>query len=339
MHVLTSAGGGPPRETLPDGVTVHRVVEDWSIRSGSRAAADAIVGAERIQVLHVLFPDSVIQGRYHLPAAIGLGRVPLVTTFWNLGLGRRSPLPLRLESLALLARSAAVSSHDPTYVAALRRIVLGLKPVRWLPVGSNADGVGERQSSAEPFTLGYFGQLDFTRGVDTLFEALALLAQPVRLRMLGSASRPSRYADDPAALAEFERLRALPARLGIAESVEWTGFVPDDELPHALAALDLCVLPYRRNSLGRSALAAALQAGVPVVLGGSAEGIAPLRPGEHVALVPPDDPRRLAGTIGRLVADAGERAGLAEGARRAAAFFAWPRIAETALAIYREALR
>jgi glycosyltransferase involved in cell wall biosynthesis len=233
-----------------------------------------------------------------------------------------------------------VSSHDPTYLAALRRITLGRKPVRWLPVGSNFAEAGIRRRRDGPPTLGFFGQLDFTRGIDTLFHAFARLGRDdVRLVMVGSAGRPERYANDPAALAEFERLRALPEKLGIADAVEWTGFVPDAELPDALADLDLCVLPYRRNSIGRSALAAALGAGVPVVLGGRAEGIAPLRDGDHVALVPPDDAETLSRTIGRLLDDDAERGRLAEGALRGARYFAWSDIAAAALDLYREALR
>jgi glycosyltransferase involved in cell wall biosynthesis len=341
VHVLTSVADAPTLESLPSGVTVHRIVDDWTLRGGRTALrkANEIVAAERIDVVHVLFPDSDIQGRYQLPALVGLRRAPLVTTFWNLGLGRRSPLPLRLESAALLARSAVLSSHDPTYLAALRRVTLGRKPVRWLPVGSNFTEAGERARHDGPPTLGFFGQLDFTRGVDTLFEAVARLGRHhVRLVMIGSAGRPERYATDAAALAEFERLRALPEQLGIAGSVEWTGFVPDDEVPGALAGLDICVLPYRRNSLGRSALAAALGAGVPVVLGGRPEGIAPLLAGEHVALVPPDDVDALSRTIARLLDDDSERARLAEGALRGSRYFAWDGIAAAALELYREAL-
>jgi glycosyltransferase involved in cell wall biosynthesis len=342
VHVLTSAGAGPADERLPSGVVVHRTIEDWTICGGAASLrrANAVLEAERIEVVHVLFPDSVVQARYQLPALLGRGSVPLVTTFWNLGLGRRSPVPLRLEALALLLRSKVLSSHDPGYLARLRRLAAGTKRVRWLPVGSNFGGPAVRARREGPFTLGFFGQLDFTRGVDTLFEALARLGRPdLRLVMIGSAGRPERYAADPPALAEFERLRALPARLGIQDAVEWTGFLADEEVPQALADLDLCVLPYRRNSLGRSALAAALEAGVPVVLGGRPDRVAPLRPGEHVALVPPDDPGELARTIGRLADDPGERERLAAGARRAAAFFAWPRIAELAVSLYREALR
>src|SRR5207248_11477670 len=123
--------------------------------------------------------------------------------------------------------------------------------------------------------------LDLTRGVDVLFEAVRRLRDgyDVRLRMIGSAGRPGRY---PAG--ELERYQALPSRLGIEDLVEWTDYLPDEEAAASLARSDLCVLPYRRNSVGRSALAAAFDNGVPVVLAGTQERIAPLEDGEHVAL-------------------------------------------------------
>ncbi len=337
VHVVTSRGAGPEREESAEGFAVHRIVDDWTFRgvAASRSRVRSVLEAEHADVFHVFFPDSVVGPAYQAAAFLAPRRTRLVTTWWNLGLGRRSPSLLRIGSAALLARSRVLSSHDPSYVAALDRLVLGLKPVELLPVGSNFVPADRRRRDG-PLTLGFFGQLDFTRGVDTLFDALARLARPeVRLVMLGSAGRPERYGGDP----EFARLLALPGELGIDRQVQWTGFLSDEEVPQALADLDLCVLPYRRNSLGRSALAAALEAGTPVVLGGRADRVAPLVPGEHVALVSPDDPQGLADTLARLIDDDDERARLAAGARRAADFFAWPRIAETALELYKRALR
>lgn len=337
VHVLTSVAQAPEVEQVSERVTVHRIVQDWAWPGGRDSLRRINATLDRVdaRVVHVFFPDSVIEGAYQLPPLIGLGRRPLVTTFWNLGLGRRSPLPVRLASVGLILRSKVISSHDPTYLAALRRLVAGTKPVEFLPVGSNFGGA-VRTRTTGPFTLGFFGQLDFTRGVDTLFEALARLARPeVRLVMLGSAGRPERYGDDP----EFARLLALPAQLGIAGQVEWTGFLDDAEVSQRLADLDLCVLPYRRNSIGRSALAAALAVGVPVVLGGRADRVAPLVPGRDVALVPPDDPDVLATELGRLIDDPEARTRLGAGAAHAARQFAWPRIAARALETYREALR
>jgi len=334
--VTSPAAGAEERERIGAGVTVHRVVDEWALARGGRRTlrqVDDLLAAERVDVVHVFFPDSVLQSRYQLPAAVALGRLPLVTTFWNLGLGRRSPLPIKLEALALLARSAALTSHDPGYLRALRIGAGWARPVHWLPVGTNL-GAGAGRNRAEirsrlaldgGAALGYFGHLDFTRGVEDLFRAVATLRRDrdVRLVMVGSAGeREGDY-------------RELAARLGIGEAVRWTGYLPAPEAADALASVDLCVLPYRRNSLGRSALAAALELGLPTVLGGTPAAAAPLRAGEHVALTPPGDVAALTATVARLLDDEPARTRLASGARRGARLFAWPRIAATAIGLYR----
>ena len=148
-HVITSADGRSG-STDEAGVVVHRVVGDWSL--GARRPAGAQAGQPdaddkpESEVLHVLFPDSVHQGRYQLPALFGLGRTPLVATWWNLGLGRRSPVTVRAESLALLLRARVLTSHDPSYLAVLRRAALAAR-VEWLPVGNNLSAETARVDS------------------------------------------------------------------------------------------------------------------------------------------------------------------------------------------------
>lgn len=345
--VLTSAGF--PREEHPrEGMTVRREIVDWGFRGDLKAANDALEDAGS-QLVHVLFPDSVLQDAYRLPVRLGSGRIPLVTSFFNLGLGRRSPLSLKLEALGLLARSRVLTTHDPTYLKALRRSFGWAKPVRWLPAGSNlraeridaAPAELRRSLGLEPDArwLVYFGQLDPTRGVEDLMRALALLRRDrdVRLLMLGSASRPGRYAD-VASASYLRHVLGLPDELAIDEAVHWSDYLPDVEVVRHLRAADLCVLPYRRNSIGRSALVAALAHGVPTVLSGSPEAIAPLRAGEHVAAVEPRRPELLAAVIARLLADDAERARLGASGQAAADLFSWPRIAGAAEEVYREAL-
>jgi glycosyltransferase involved in cell wall biosynthesis len=342
VHVLTSTGHGPERDEVGEGVTVHRAVDDWTVSEDGRGTLrrmNELLRSEGVELIHVLFPDSVLQGRYQLPAAIGVRRLPLVTTFWNLGLGRRSPVPIKLEALALLGRSSVLTSHDPGYLSAIERIAGRAKPVRWLPVGTNiapevlrAPGAVRRELGLrEAPLLGYFGQLDFTRGVEDLLEALARMRRggsDARLIMIGAA-----------ASARYEVYLAQAERLGVGDAVLWTSYLGAGEAAETLAAVDLCVLPYRRNSLGRSALAAALTLGVPTVLAGTPERIAPLVAGRDVELVPPEDPAALARALERLTVDDAARKKLAEGARTAARHFAWPRIAEAALSIYGEAIR
>jgi glycosyltransferase involved in cell wall biosynthesis len=127
-------------------------------------------------------------------------------------------------------------------------------------------------------------------------------------------------------------------QLGIANRVEWAGLLADDNVPQRLADLDLCVLLYRRNRLSRSALVAALTAGVPALLGGRADQVEALVAGRDVALVALDDTVGLAAAIERLVEDGSEREQFAAGALRASEHFARPRITERALAVYAEVL-
>lgn len=106
-----------------------------------------------------------------------------------------------------------------------------------------------------------------------------------------------------------------------------------------LGAIDVCVLPYRRNSIGRSALVATLDAATPTVLAGTPEGIEPVRAGEHVVLVPPREPVALAAAVLALAGDEDERARLSTAAREVAPLFSWDAIAERAIAVYGRATR
>jgi glycosyltransferase involved in cell wall biosynthesis len=334
VHVLTSAGSRADREQVGPGVTVHRAIRDWSAR-GARGAR-LVLAETDVDVAHVFFPDSELGARYVLPALLP---GPLVTTFWNLGLGRRSPASVRLTAAALLGRSSALTSHDARYLGALRRVALG-RAVAWLPVGNNLGLGGGASAGADGSTLAYFGQVDFTRGLEDLFEAVRLVRarRDVRLVLVGSAGREERYETDAATADYYRRLRGLPAELGIADAVEWTGYLADEEAAARLAGAAVCVLPYRRNSLGRSALAAALELGVPTILAGAAADVAPLEDGRDVVLVPREDAAALAAAIERVLDAPGERARLAAGARRAGRLFAWPRLASGALALYRRVL-
>jgi glycosyltransferase involved in cell wall biosynthesis len=163
-----------------------------------------------------------------------------------------------------------------------------------------------------------------------LLEALTQMRRhgsDARLVMIGAADS-----------ARYELYLAQAERLGLDDAVLWTPWLGSGQAAELLASVDLCVLPYRRNSLGRSALAAALTLGVPTVLAGTPERIAPLQDGRDVALVAPGDPQALARELRRLSDDDEARARLREGARTAARHFAWPRIAEAGLGMYAEAL-
>src|SRR5205823_9265762 len=89
--------------------------------------------------------------------------------------------------------------------------------------------------------------------------------------------------------ASYDAYRRLPRELGIDDAVVWTGYLEPPDAADAIAAVDLLVLPYRRNSVGRSAVAAALSLGVPTGLGGAARDVEPLVAGRDVAVTPRGD--------------------------------------------------
>ncbi len=129
-----------------------------------------------------------------------------------------------------------------------------------------------------PRTLLYVGRADPYKNITTLLHALARLRRDegmnVRLRIAGS---PDPRYPEPAALA---------ATLGIADAVEWTGYLTDDALVSAYRHADLLVHPSRYEGFGLQILEA-MACGTPVL--SSNAGSLPEVVGDAGRLVPPDD--------------------------------------------------
>jgi len=148
----------------------------------------------------------------------------------------------------------------------------------------------------DPVVVGFVGSLRPWHGLDGLVRATALLAGdgvPMRLSIVGKGP-------------ERERLEALAADLGIAERIEWTGAVPEAEVPRQLARMDIAVAPYPALPdfyFSPLKLFEYMAAGLPVVT--TAVGDLPqlVEDGRTGVLVPPDEPAGLAGAIASLAAD------------------------------------
>jgi glycosyltransferase involved in cell wall biosynthesis len=103
--------------------------------------------------------------------------------------------------------------------------------------------------------------------------------------------------------------RRLARQLGLADTVEIPGFVPDS-FAH-LRRADIFVLPSLEEGSGSLALLEALQAGTPVVAS-AVDGIPEdVIDGESALLVKPEDAEALATALARLLGDAGLRRRLA----------------------------
>ncbi len=166
---------------------------------------------------------------------------------------------------------------------------------------------------------------DPNKGVVGLIDALARLPHEVTLTLVDE--------DDPR---NPGRLRAQA--LGCASRLRIVGRVDNEELVRLYNRATLVVVPSRYEGFGLPA-AEAMACGTPVVA--CASGALPevLEIGGGGRLVPPGDSEALAKEIGRLLEQPEARAELgARGRAGVVGAFAWPRVAEATVAVYREVL-
>jgi len=138
-----------------------------------------------------------------------------------------------------------------------------------IPHGSDMSCM--ERSPGGPFTALSVNYLHPRKRIDLLLRALG------RMKESGSQVRAVVVGDGP----EKEQLGRLAGELGIAESVRFTGFVEDAELPGEFVRADVYVHTGRLESFGLSVLDA-LATGLPVVSvdeGGPAEMISDGRTG------------------------------------------------------------
>ena len=152
----------------------------------------------------------------------------------------------------------------------------------------------EPRSGREPPALGMIAGPARIKGHQDLLDALGLLrARGLRFRayLIGSMARNPAY---------FNELHKQVARLGIEQSVVFTGFVED--VRAYLSELDLFVLPSRFEALSEACLEAMAMC-LPVVatsVGGNPEAVLD---GVTGRIVPPQNPTAMAAAIEELLGD------------------------------------
>jgi glycosyltransferase involved in cell wall biosynthesis len=349
VHVATSNQAGP----VP-GLAVHAVVEGWSW--GCWSTLLDLVGRYQPDVVHIQYQAAA----YAMHPAInflprrlagrGESRPKSVVTFHDLKVPYLFPKAGRLRRWVVdeLARrsDAAITTNREDF----ERLVqdLGSTPAL-IPIGSNIEprlpegydrDAWRARWGAGPgdLLLCTFGFVHQRKGVDTLLHALGLLADgPAgppnpQLLMIGGQTGAS----DPTNVAYLERMRALIKDMGLADRVQWTGYIPSEEVTASFHAADLCVLPYRDGaSFLHGTFHAALAHGVPILTTQPRVSLPELVDGGNIALVPPDRPQILAEAIVELADAPDLRRTLAEGAKSLSAQFGWDRIAVDTLALYR----
>lgn len=175
-----------------------------------------------------------------------------------------------------------------------------------------------------------FGKIKPYKGVDTVIDALALM--PPEHRALCHV----RVAGEPHM--DMAPLVARAEQRGVADRIAFDlRIVPEGDLPTLFGSATALVLPYRAIDAS-GVLTMAIQAGRPVIASNIGSFAELLDDGANALLVPPDDPSALAVAIGRYVADATLRGGLAAGVRSLRARMpAWTDIGRKTIGVYESA--
>lgn len=180
-----------------------------------------------------------------------------------------------------------------------------------------------RQRYQLPERFIYFvSTLEPRKGIDTLLEALAIVVrtQPdVKLVITGKRGWYT------------EQLFAQIERLQLAPRVQFTDYVPDEDLPALYNCADVLAFPSRYEGFGLTVLEA-MACGTPVVCSNSSS--LPEVAGEAALLVPPDDAAALAQALQRVLDDAALRWQMKTQGLQQAARFSWQHTAQETLAVY-----
>ena len=243
-------------------------------------------------------------------------------------LDKRYPWPFRAFERRALAGAAGAYVCNEEAGRILRR--KGLRgELRVEPLGVDlADLAPEDRAppSGGSLRVGYVGRLAPHKGVGVLLDALA--------------TEPSWSAEIVGDGPERPALEAKVLELGLDARACFVGFTPASALGPRYRSFDVVVVPSLpwpgwREQFCRVAVEA-MAAGVPVVV--SDTGALPEVVGDAGVLVPPGDPGALREALLRLAEDPGwwgehRAAGIAR-----AGGFAWERVAEAHLELYRAVL-
>ncbi len=226
-------------------------------------------------------------------------------------------LSRRLSSLeaAMIRRASRISATSESSRDAAN-LIAPSTPVDMVSAGVPA-GLFSIERRPQSFLL-YFGRLDiFHKGIDTLLEAIAIMAKKrpdIELRIAGRGSMG-------------DRIIAMINGLGIAKNVRLLGAVSDAERDELLATAAIQLMPSRFEGFGLAA-AEAMAAGVPLIAArvGSLPEVVDSPNGG--VLIPPSDPAALAAAAEKLLDDPASRDALSRSARESARRFSWDAVAE-----------
>jgi glycosyltransferase involved in cell wall biosynthesis len=293
------------------GVTVHRLRGAWFGRLGIPGALSRVR-----QLVRDLAPDLV---HAHYATSYGLlgalaGHHPLMISVWGSDVYEWPQLgPLHRALLRFnLSRAAMVGATSPDLARAVRPFVPADVPVEVTPFGVDVEVFRPGPRTGGAPVVGTVRTHEWRYGLDVLLRAFALLANSTEARLVIGGAGP-----------QTGEYRALASELGIADRVDWPGFVEPSRLVELYRTFDVFVAPSRIESYCVAAIEAQAM-GVPVVATrvGGLPGV--VVDGTTGRIVPPEDPATMAAAIAELLDDAPLRARMGQNARaHVCAHHAW----------------
>ncbi|MGI8886650.1 MAG: glycosyltransferase family 4 protein [Gaiellaceae bacterium] len=170
----------------------------------------------------------------------------------------------------------------------------------------SGDIVAKRHSVGGRKTILCVARLMPSKGVLDLVRALPLVRQTVSCRLVLAGEGP-----------EQARLRTLATDLGVADWVDFPGYVEGAELAALYRSADVFALPTTHNEGFPTVILEAMETGLPIVTTPSRGAADHLVEGTHALFVPPHQPRALAVGLTRILTDhdLGQRLGTANRAK------------------------
>ena len=185
----------------------------------------------------------------------------------------------------------------------------------------------------------FVGRIEPLKGIDNILQAVALLRdeRPGLLDDVCMCVIGGEIVDGERLDPEIERLMALRDKLGLGERVTFLGARDQDVLQYYYGAAEALIMPSDYESFGMVALEA-MACGTPVIaseVGGLAFLI---EDGVNGFSVPTREPAVLADRMRTILSDAGRQAQISSAARKTAAQYGWPLIADRLLNVFEDAV-
>ncbi|MFJ9783992.1 glycosyltransferase family 4 protein [Amycolatopsis sp. NPDC101161] len=244
-----------------------------------------------------------------------------------------------LERATYRAADVVISTNESYKQVA--RIRGGKKPedvfvVRSAPVVERFHEVPAEPElkKGKPFMLAYLGVMGPQDGVDYALRALAKLRDEV--------GRTDWHAVFVGSGDAFDDMVALSAKLGLANQVEFTGRISDEDLVRYLSTADVCLSPDPLNPLNdvstMNKVMEYMAMSKPIVSFELRE--ARVSAGDAAVYAPANDESAFAKLVAQLLDDPEERARMGKlGQARVAGALSWENSAKNLLAAYEHAVK